>query len=213
MSKPIYWAIGAGVALAIIWMVIGGKESLPDPAPVANAAAHAETLAAKPETAAPDKPVNTASAIPAALANDALPIDVTTGFELLNTKASSLKDTDPTKALLLRHEELQSQPRDTDWSEQMETTLRQGFQDSLMATGVGSHRVELPVVECRVTGCEIQAIAFREDIRNQGANVQLIVAKLLTGPLGSELDNPHGRMSGLPDGRVSYIILLDRRVR
>ncbi len=144
-------------------------------------------------------------------ADNALPIDVTPGFELLKTKASSLKDTDPTKSLLLRHEELRNQPRDPAWSERMEAALRQGIQDSLTAHGVDTQRVELPVVECRTTGCEIQAIGFREDNAKKGVGIQMIVPALLMGPLHSELDNPLGRMSSLPDGRLSYIMLLGRR--
>ena len=229
MSKPIYWAIGAGLAFAVAWVVVQKNEP-PSAGTAADAiaAGHSVTLAnshtgdlaaadeskpSDPDTpTVPNELANNARESPQTpTADSALPIDVTPGFELLNTKTSSLKDTDPMKPLLLRHEELQDQPRDPGWSERMESALRKGIQDSLTARGFDTQRVELPVVECRATGCEIQAIGFREDNGKQGVDVQTIVPVLLMGPLGSELDNPHGFMSSLPDGRISFIVLLARR--
>ena len=229
MTKPTYWAIGVGLALAIVWITMRKNEPPPaGPAPDARVetqsvapeklqsgdVAAADSI--KPENpgapTAPGKLSNISSASPPTPTTDsALPIDVTPGFEFLNTNTGSLKDTDPTKPLLLRHEELQAQPRDPGWSEPMESTLRKGIQDSLTTRSLDTHRVELPVVECRATGCEIQAIGFREDIAKQGVGFQSIVAALLMGPLNSELDNPHGTMRSLPDGRVGYIVLLARR--
>ncbi len=181
MSKPIYWAIGAVLALAIVWVVTQENESLPE-AKAADASAVAQTVmpmkshsgdvAAANEgkrgnsgtpTAANELANSTRGSPPTPAANSALPLDVTPGFELLSTKASSLKDTDPMKPLLLRHEELQDQHRDPGWSELMEDALRNGIQDSLTARGLDTQRVELPMVECRATGCEIQAIGFREE--------------------------------------------------
>lgn len=229
MSKPIYWAIGTGLALAIVWVAMRKNEPLPAaPAPDSSVAARSVAPAKLQagDVAAADavKPANsgtprTSSELattamkspPIQTDNSALPIDVTPGFEMLNTKTSSLKNTDPRKPLLLRHEELQDQPRDPAWSERMEAALRKGIQDSLTARGVDTQRVELPVVECRATGCEIQAIGFREDIGKAGVGIQRILPALLMGPLNSELDNPHGHVSSLPDGRVSYIVLLGRR--
>ena len=229
MTKPTYWAIGAGLALAIVWVAM--QSHGPSPAgqsPSASAADQPVTPAKTPSESvpaadasqptssgpltAPRELVNAASEVPPTPnASSALPIDVTPGFEMLNTKTSSLKNTDPRKPLLLRHEELQEQPRDPAWSERMEAALRKGIQDSLTAHGVDTQRVELPVVECRATGCEIQAIGFREDIGKAGVGIQRILPALLLGPLNSELDNPHGTLSSLPDGRVSYIVLLGRR--
>ncbi|HEV7608540.1 MAG TPA: hypothetical protein VGO61_14440 [Steroidobacteraceae bacterium] len=219
MTKPTYFALGAGLALAIFWLAMRDRAPLPvGQSPSASAVAQSAPVADASQPASPGpltvprELVNAASEVPSAPnASSALPIDVTPGFEMLNTKTSSLKNTDPRKPLLFRHEELQEQPRDAAWSEQMESTLRNGIQDSLTAHGVDAQRVELPVVECRATGCEIQAIGFREDISKAGVGFQMIVSALLMGPLNSELDNPHGTMSRLPDGRVSYIVLLGRR--
>lgn len=221
MRKPIYWVAGVGLALTIIRLVWGTQDRVPQPIPAANepnpsvvpAQARAGEVAARPAAmAAPEKLANTTNdSLPSPVAESALPIDVTPGFELLATRTSSLKDTDPRKPLLLRHEELQAEPRDPAWSPQMEATLLKGFQDLLTEAGVDIHRVELPVVECRRSGCEIQAIGFREDVKDKNTNIQLIVARMLAGPLRSELESPFGTMSKLPDGRVGYIVLLNRR--
>ena len=229
MSKPTYWAIGAALAVAIVWIAVRMNAPPPAGTPTDASAAAPSAMPATSQTesvptaesnrpgdtgtpTAPGASVSTATGnlqMPAA--DRALPIDVTPGFELLNTKASSLKDTNPTKALLLRHEELQDQPRDPSWSDRMEAALRKGIQDSLTARGFDTQRVELRVVECRSTGCEIQAIGYVEDQLKQGVDIQTIVPALLMGPLNGELDNLHGSMSSLPDGRLSYIFLLDRR--
>jgi hypothetical protein len=220
MTKATYWAIGAGLVLAIVWVAM--RNHVPSPtgqSPSASAAAQsvipAKTQSGNVPAADARQPSSpaplTAPRELAKPASDALPIDVTPGFEMLNTKTSSLKNTDPMKPLLLRHEELQDQPRDPAWSERTEAALRKGIQDSLTAHGVDTQRVELPVVECRTTGCEIQAIGFREDNGKNGVDIQSILPALLMGPLNSELDNPHGTMSSLPDGRLSYIVLLGRR--
>jgi hypothetical protein len=234
MSKPIYLAIATTVVITIVWFALREKARVPaEPTSQNGLATHPGTPATdaagnyvvtdggqaqNPGTQTPqaqiprDESVYAASRIsPTSDADRALPIDVSPGFELLNEKASSLKATDPTKALLLRHEELQSQPRDPAWSERMEAALTKGIRDSLTTRGLGTERIELPVVECRRTGCEIQAIGFVKDNGKPGVDPQMIVPMLLMGPLSSDLHDSHGFMSSLPDGRLSYIFLLARR--
>jgi hypothetical protein len=234
MSKPIYLAIAMGVVLAVVWFVMRRDARLPAESPSQKGlAAHPEIPATggagnnavtnggqaqsagaqTPQEQIPrDDMANAASRMsPTSDAERPLPIDVSPGFELLNKKASSLRATDPTRALLLRHEELQSQPRDPAWSEQMEAALTTSIRDSLTARGLGTERIELPVVECRRTGCEIQAIGFVEDNGKPGVDPQMIVPMLLMGPLSNDLHDSHGFMSSLPDGRLSYIFLLARR--
>jgi hypothetical protein len=48
------------------------------------------------------------------------------------------------------------------------------------------------MVECCATGCEIQAIGFREDIAKPGVDFQSVMATLLMGPLNGELETHTG---------------------
>jgi hypothetical protein len=152
MRKTIYVAIGAGLVLAVVWLAMRKDELVPAaPALDASLAAHwdvaapdannpemHETLTATREVASSAK-----ASSPTPTTDRALPIDVTPGFDVLHKKSDSLKPTDPTRALVLRHEELQEQPRDPGWSDRIEAALRKGIQDSLTSRGLDTQRIEL----------------------------------------------------------------------
>jgi len=221
MSKPTYWAIGAGIVLAIVWAIARKDAATKSPEAARNA------LAAKAEGDLASANGKQEMAIPAVatagVAADGLPtspasrgdaheIDVSPGFEVLSKRANTMKDTDPIRPTVRRHEQLQDEPRDESWSGRMETALRIGIQDSLTAKGMDTQRVELPVVECRATGCEIQALAYPEDNHKEGIDLQMILPALVSGPLSTEFDGyPQMLMSSRPDGRTTVITHLTRR--
>jgi hypothetical protein len=95
----------------------------------------------------------------------------------------------------------------------MEAALRDGIQDSLSARGLDTQRIELPVVECRTNGCEIQALGYVEDNGKPGVDLQLILPSLLAGSLGSEfdLDQYSGQLSSRPDRRITFLTHLPRK--
>ena len=95
----------------------------------------------------------------------------------------------------------------------MEAALRNGIQDSLTVRGLDTQRIELPVVECRTNGCEIQAVGDSEDNRKPGADLQLILPSLLRGSLGSEFDMEGYRlmMSSRSDRRITFLAQWPRK--
>lgn len=93
----------------------------------------------------------------------------------------------------------------------MESALRHGIQDSLTAKGYDTQRIELPVVECRTNGCEIQALSYPEDLRAHVADLQMIVPALLRGNLGNELENFSAVHNSRADGRLTILVHLSRK--
>jgi hypothetical protein len=75
-----------------------------------------------------------------------------------------------------------------------------------------TQRVELPVVECRRTGCEIQALAYPEDNGKEGVDLQRILPTLVFGPLKGEFESfPSMLMGERSDGRTTVIVYLARK--
>jgi hypothetical protein len=215
MAKPIYWAFGVILALAAVW-VAGRKD---DSAPAVSDATQTPTaprtrsvtpLAADP--ASTDVPSGTSPASPHEVGN-APPIDITPGFDLLLQKSSEMDETDMRRAMVVRHEQLQSEPRDANWSERVEAELRKGIEDSLLAKNLDTKRVDITVLECRTSGCEIQALGYKEDNIRDGVDLQTIIPRLmLQSPVGQEFENNLlGMMNEHNDGRIAFLYLLPRK--
>jgi hypothetical protein len=174
------------------------------PGPAASAAPAAATQ--------PVAAMQPAAARSPAAAGDTLPIDVSPGFEFLSKPATEMEDTDFMWPNWRRHQQLQGEVRDETWAPRMESALRTGIADALTARGLDTQRIELPVVECRTTGCEIQALGYAEDQR-QRVDLQFIVPALLRESLANEFETQRVRvtMMGRPDQRVGYLVLLSRK--
>jgi hypothetical protein len=223
MSKPIYWAIGAGVVLVIVWVIAREDEATRSTdAAVGVPAAKAEgdrasaSASAKPVISAQQEAiapvVGAGSPKPQSIDEDAHKIAVAQGFELLSKDANIMEDMDPLRPIVRRHEQLQDEPRDENWSERMEAALRSGIQDSLTAKSLDTQRVELPVVECRTTGCEVQALAYPEDNGKEGVDLQSILPTLVSDPLKGEFAGfPNMLMGDGSDGRTTVIVYLARK--
>jgi len=231
MSKPIYWAIGAGVLLAVVWVVTSNQD--PEPTgPVSEVTAEQAPASlprssddGKPEvstqprgkpSSAPDVTPSAAAAATATApptAGNAIPIDVSPGFEYLSKPAAEMKDTSSNWGPWRRHQKLESEPRDEAWSQRVEAALRNGIQAALTAKGLDTQRIELPVVECRTTGCEIQAIGYAQDSMNGGFDFQDALGGLLRGPLGNEfnLDETSNVLVSRPDDRKTFLTHLLRK--
>jgi hypothetical protein len=167
--------------------------------------------AVPPTGDAPTSPSAVSSTIPPS--GTALPIDVSPGFEYLNKPAAEMKDTDGAWPQWRRHQQLQSEPRDEAWAPRIEAALRTGIQNSLTERGVDTQRIELPVVECRTNGCEIQAVGYPEDNGKPGLDLQLIMFSLREGSLGNEFDR-NGlsmSMSVRADQRLLFLVHLPRK--
>jgi hypothetical protein len=124
-----------------------------------------------------------------------------------------MKDTDSMWSPWRRHQQLQSEARDEAWAPRMEAALRSGIQDTLTARGLDTQRIELPVVECRTNGCEIQGVGYSEDNLKPDVDLQLILPSLLRGSLAGEFDmDSFGMlMSSRPDQRITFLAQLPRK--
>lgn len=111
-----------------------------------------------------------------------------------------------------RHQQLESEPRDDTWAPRMEAALRRGIEGALTARGLDTERIELPVVECRTSGCEIQAVGYAMDNMKPGVDFQDILPALLKGSLGSEFDLAGFSLMVSPraDGRLTFLALMPR---
>lgn len=67
-------------------------------------------------------------------------------------------------------------------------------------------------VECRTSGCEIQAAGYAMDNMKPGVDFQLLLPALLTGSLGSEFDRDGFSLLTSPraDGRLTFLALMPR---
>ena len=188
------------------------------PIPAANALAPdvstEPTRSGRPQVAAaPVDSVPMESKPASAEVEQPMPIDVSPGFEFLNKSASEMKDTDGQWPNWRHHQQLQSEPRDETWAPRIEAALRAAFQRSLTAAGFDPKQVELLVVECRTTGCEIQAGGYLADDGSLGADFNAIYFRVLSGPLGAEFDLDAGTVSvdARPERRAGFLAFLPRK--
>jgi hypothetical protein len=232
MDKRIVLSVvGAAAVMGVVWLTTRPSESgvVAEQAPtagvpvtkttdpVAGAATSfgsATGAAANPPTVSAEAPrvMQPGETVMTPATDEALPIDVSPGFEHLSTPAAEMEDTDPRWSTWRRHQKLQSEPRDEAWAPRMEAALRSGIQDSLTARGFDTQRIELPVVECRTTGCEIQAVGYSGD-QKKGIDLQFILRSLLRGSLASEFDleGYSIMLSSRPDRRVTILAQLPRK--
>ncbi len=219
MDKRVVWiAVGVAVFGTVVWLAMR-----PDaPAAGVETPSAATSTAVTPEPAGsvtparPAVPVDTpaiAGAPSASAAADLHPIDISPGFEYLGKPASEMKDTHPMWTLWRRHQVLQGEPRDEAWASRQEASLRKAVEDSLTARGLDTQRIELPVIECRTNGCEIQAVGWSEDSRPGGFDLQHIMHAQLAGDLGNEFDREalSMMMSSRPDHRSTFLVHLTRK--
>jgi hypothetical protein len=142
-----------------------------------------------------------------------MPIDVSPGFEFLNKSASEMKDTDGRWPNWRHHQKLQSEPRDDTWAPRIEAALRAAFQRAITSDGIERKQVEVLVIECRTTGCEIQAGGYLTSDGILGGDFNSVYFKVLNGPLGAEfdLDASTVTIEARPEGRAGILAFLPRK--
>lgn len=145
---------------------------------------------------------------------DAPPIDVSPGFETVLAPASDVAtDRDNPAGIPVRqHLKLQAEIRDAGWSDRVESEIRAQVRSELMARGADPQRIELSVVECRTSGCEIQALGYPEDT-GKGRDLQGILPKLMRDQMAADFDAKGLTMmvTSVPDGRMGFIAFLSRK--
>jgi hypothetical protein len=209
---------GVAAVVTVVWLTTRGAPgpATPEPTPVTTATNG--SLAARPtsrpavstESSVATQPVLTSSP---QTTGETLPIDVAPGFENLKKPLAEMKETDPERHEVVRHKELESEPRDEAWAPRIESALTGAIQDSLTAQGLETQRIELHVVECRRSGCEIQAVGYAEDNGKPGVDLQFIIFQIMQSSLGNEFDRDALAMSlrTRPDGRIGFLVFLTRK--
>jgi hypothetical protein len=232
MDKRISLAIaGVAVIAAVVWLTTQRGEpgtmgaqapsadgsrstSPPSTSDVGAKAAGADgmTTPAPKVSAESSAAVRSDAGMSSKRAGEALPIDVSPGFEFLKKPAAEMKDTDFMWSHWRRHQQLESEPRDEAWAPRMEAALRSGIQSALTAKGFDTQRIELPVVECRTNGCEIQAVGYAVD-NMKDADLQSILPRVLNGALAGEFDmNAFSiLLSSRLDDRIPFLVQLPRK--
>ncbi|HEU4625612.1 MAG TPA: hypothetical protein VFS52_12650 [Steroidobacteraceae bacterium] len=142
------------------------------------------------------------------------PIDVSPGFESLLAPATDPPDTSPSSAIVRRHRQLLTEVRDDEWAGRVEPDIRLYVEKSLTAEGLDPQRIQLSVIECRTTGCEIQAATVAQIEDGMKPNEpQMLFGRMVRGPLAGDFD-PRDMMvmvTTLPDGRHGYVAFLPRK--
>ena len=230
MDKRILWSVVIVLSVAVVWLA--SRQNLPaaaeqtqtasptvsPPRSPDGASAAADSTSAALTPAGADSTLATPVSVSTRPAADpvlmsatgaALPIDVSPGFEYVNTP---VPETNGLWPILRRHQLLQSEARDDTWAPMMEVALRHGIQDALTEKGYDTQRIELPVVECRSNGCEIQAVGYTDDLGGKhDVDLQRIVPALLKGNLGNELENFSALHRTRADGRMTVLVHLSRK--
>jgi hypothetical protein len=144
-----------------------------------------------------------------ALANGSPPIPITVGFEHeFATEDGADADLNPVPA---RHAKLQAEARDPDWADSTEQGIKNTLQDFLDENGIDRHDVELTVVRCGTTMCEIQVVGQADGATHDW---QMVLPQLLQGSLGQDfkLRLTTTMVFGLPDGHDGFVTYLTRKV-
>jgi hypothetical protein len=232
--KPVVFSIvGVAAIGVVVWLAMrAGDPAAPAEKVAADALAPAALTHPENSASVNDNSAASATAQPAAAAervaplavkqdgdipldslSTALPIDVSPGFEYLAKPAAEMSDTDSQWTLWRRHQQLQSEPRDDSWAPRIEAEFRRGIEDALTAAGLDTQRIELPVVECRTRGCEMQAVGYSADNRNPKADFQIVVLSLLREKMGDEFDLQGVILSMSPrsDGRIAFLVQVPRK--
>lgn len=211
MDKRIVLAIaGVAAVVAVVWLTTRGGEqgdggkslSATTPDSVTSAATGGDNASAGSLGArASDPPkgssesrdaIQPGEVSPSPVAATSLPIDVSPSFEYLSKPASEMKDTDPMWTQWRRHQVLQSEPRDETWAPRIEESVRKSIEKSLTDRGYDTQRMDLPVVECRTQGCEIQASGRIENTQKDFMDLQQVMFSAMAGSLRNEFDDAGG---------------------
>ena len=137
------------------------------------------------------------------------PIPITAGFEHVFAAEDGVDaDLNP---VIVRHAKLQAEARDPVWADSTEQDITTNLQDFLDQHGIDRHDIELPVVRCGATLCEIQAVGQAD---GSSHDWQTVLPQLIQGSLGQDFNarNAVTTVFGLPNGQSGFVTFLTRKV-
>ena len=136
-------------------------------------------------------------------------IPITTGFERVLIRRPD-SGTNPNPAADL-HARIAAEGRDAAWADQAEEEIRTYVEGYLDQHGLDRHSIELDVVHCGATLCEIQAQAYQDDVGRAARDWQRVVPELMQGPFSQDFHDVSTMVFSLENNRAGYVMFLNRK--
>ena len=157
---------------------------------------HQEARPPPPETPNRSSPENRDTTVP-----------ITPGFERLLARAPDSIVNYPAATL---HARLGAEVRDNAWAAATEDEIKTSVDGYLDQHGFDRHTIEVPVVRCGSTICEIQA---QGPLDGTPRDWQQVVPYLMQGPFGQDFSARDGMTSvfELQNGQTGFVTFLFRR--
>jgi hypothetical protein len=151
---------------------------------------------------APVKPVPAAD-------EDLGTIPITAGFErVLIRRPDSGASLNPAADL---HARIAAEGRDIPLADQAEEEIRTYVDGYLDQHGLDRHSIELDVVRCGATLCEIQAQGYQDDVGRTVRDWQRVVPELMQGPFSQDFHDVSTIVFSLENNRAGYVTFLSRK--
>lgn len=155
----------------------------------------------------PDAPAATVQHLAAAKGHGII-IPITPGFEqALAPSPGSITNAHDAASV---HERLIAEERDDAWAESMEGQIRTFVDGYFDQRGLDRHTIDLAVVRCGATICEIQSEGMAD---GSPRDWQRVGFELIQGPIGQDF-NPHEMLISvftLPNGETGFVTFLVRK--
>jgi hypothetical protein len=115
--------------------------------------------------------------------------------------------------LVRRHRKLSAEERDEAWATRVEPAIRDYFEKRFVAQGLAPQRIEFVVLECRTSGCEIQAAGPPEDGGKPALDPQFLLNTMVVGPFAQDFEAGNILMfsTTLADGRRGILAFVSRK--
>ena len=139
------------------------------------------------------------------------PIPVTPGFEALLSPGEPPPPGTPGALILEQHAKFSTESRDVAWTSRVDGVVREMVEGELLKGGLDPHRIDVSVIDCVDSLCELQATMPTEDSLKP-YDFQFVVGRAIQGPLANEFDlrGMAIHRHDIPGGRTGYLVFLPR---
>jgi hypothetical protein len=136
-------------------------------------------------------------------------IPITPGFErFLIRRPDSGAELNPAADL---HARISAEGRNEAWAYHAEEEIKTYVDGYLDQHGLDRHSIELGVVHCGTTLCEIQAQGYQEDVGRSVRDWQRVVPELMQGPFSQDFHDVSTLVFSLESNRAGYVTFLNRK--
>jgi hypothetical protein len=109
------------------------------------------------------------------------------------------------------HARIAAEGRDTAWADHAEEEIKTYVDGYLDQHGLDRHSIELGVVHCGATVCEIQAQGYQEDVGRSVRDWQRVVPELMQGPFSQDFSDGSTLVFTLASGGAGYVTFINRK--